>query len=145
MNASSHQPRVLIPDAVLGRRYADVPWDGKRWLIVHEQITHPEGLEAIACTILAKAIGDLASDTILLFRPISWDGFPGGLPDFIPSDYLQLLLPGGVMDGSSVLALLLAAVEAQSVIEFRAAGPDASAVMDRVQTGMAAINARAAT
>jgi hypothetical protein len=111
-------------------------------MVVHEQVTDPEGMDSINCSILSKAVGDLTLGSILRFRLAAWDREPDGMPQDISAAWHHLLLPGGVMDGSNVLSLLAAEIEPHSAIEFRCSGPDAQSTLDRIEAAISVINAR---
>lgn len=135
------QPCILVPGAVQGWEYEGVVWGDREWRVVLLPISHPDGMDAINATILAKAVGDLPDGSQLLFRAAVWDSLPDGVPP-LPAEWQHRLLPGGVMDGSNVLDLMLAALEPGSEIEFRVSGPETSAILERIHQAFKTINAR---
>lgn len=144
-DTSDDLPRILVPDAVIGRRYSGIPWDGRIWTVLHEQVTHVEGMEAINSTILSQDVGEVCAPSQILMRCVAWDHAPHGIPRIPWPDLQHLLLPGGVIDlgtGCAVLAYMLSEIEVFGIIEYRVTGPDADRILDHIQTAMARANAR---
>lgn len=133
--------RVLLPDAEVGRRYPDVPWNGRIWTVVHERVTVPDFLDIDQAVALAGAIGTLTDGTILVFRCTAWDLEPNGRPnsyDDSSTAWKEYWQPGGVMDAGNPLTLYMSCLETGSIIEFRATGPEANDALDRLHTGLTA-------
>lgn len=122
-------PRSLVPDAKLGILY-HVHFDGEDWAVLHERVTNPNGLDALAAQSLLRAIGLLDRATKLRFRLQHWGLETDGVPR-MPS-WRVTLYPGDVLDADDLYSLLVAVIPADAVVEFRAAGPQAVEVIERI-------------
>jgi len=132
---------LLVPDAVLGRRYT-VQSEERDWRVLHVQIDRPGYLDDEDILALVLPCSNLPEGNVVLFRPVAWDALPGGVPD-LSNERFNLSIPfSGLLDAGSVLDLLLAASEWFGRVEYRASGPMADVLLELIENAVVNINRR---
>lgn len=142
-DTSDDLPRTLVTDAVIGRRYLDIPWQGQLWTVVHEQVMQPGFLDIHHTFALSLAIGTLSEGSRLVFRCPAWDQEPYGRPsDFTDATpcWKEYWQPGGVMDCDNPLTMYISSLVTGTVIEFRATGSESTLALDRLLAAWSDLN-----